>query len=315
VLVGAASDGVRSTVETVAVLLGVAAPLVVAGAGGATYILVRRSLRSVDTIRARVADISSHDLTERVPVPATHDEISALAITMNEMLARIESGQSAQRRFVGDASHELRNPLATVISGLEVGLSHPELFDSELARATLLPEAQRMQSLIDDLLLLARADERGLPLRRDDVDLDDLAAQEIARIRFGTPVAVHADLVPARLAGDRDALSRVLRNLLDNAARHARSLVEVVVRSDQHLVSLSISDDGPGIPAADRVRVFDRFVRLDADRARSGGGSGLGLAIVAEIVAAHHGSVTADDRDGGGAVIKVQLPKGSASSR
>ena len=315
VLVGAGTEGVESTVQTVVVLLGVAAPLVIAGAAAATYILVRRSLRSVDAIRARVADISVHDLSERVPVPTHRDEISALAITMNEMLARIESGQAAQRQFVGDASHELRSPLATVISALEVGVAHPELLTGELARATMLPEARRMQSLVDDLLLLARADERGLPLRRDDVDLDDLAADEIARIRRETPLAVQADLAPAKLTGDRDALLRVLRNVLDNAACHARSLIEVGVRASAQLVWLTVGDDGPGIAVADRLRVFDRFVRLDADRARTGGGAGLGLAIVAEIVAAHGGRVIVDGRAGGGTVIKVQLPRGSESSR
>jgi signal transduction histidine kinase len=315
VLVGAGTESVESTVQTVVVLLGVAAPLVIAGAAAATYILVRRSLRSVDAIRARVADISVHDLSERVPVPTHRDEISALAITMNEMLARIESGQAAQRQFVGDASHELRSPLATVISALEVGVAHPELLTGELARATMLPEARRMQSLVDDLLLLARADERGLPLRRDDVDLDDLAADEIARIRRETPFAVQADLAPAKLTGDRDALLRVLRNVLDNAACHARSLIEVGVRASAQLVWLTVGDDGPGIAVADRLRVFDRFVRLDADRARTGGGAGLGLAIVAEIVAAHGGRVIVDGRAGGGTVIKVQLPRGSESSR
>ena len=202
VLVGAGSEGVESSVKTVLVLLALAAPIVVVGAAGATYALVRRSLRSVDAIRARVAEISAHDLSERVPVPAHRDEVSALAITMNEMLARIEFGHAAQRRFVGDASHELRSPLATVISALEVGVAHPELLDAELTGTTLLPEAWRMQSLIDDLLLLARVDERGLPLRRDDVDLDDLAERELARIGRETSLQIHADLTPARLTGD-----------------------------------------------------------------------------------------------------------------
>lgn len=315
VLVGADTEGAESTVQRVIVLLGIAAPFVIAGAAAATYVLVRRSLRSVDAIRARVSDISVHDLSERVPVPSHGDEISALALTMNEMLARIESGQAAQRQFVGDASHELRSPLATVISAVEVGVVHPELLTGELAQATLLPEARRMQSLVEDLLLLARADERGLPLRRDDVDLDDLAVNEIARIRRETPLAVHADLAPARLTGDRDALLRVLRNVLDNAARHAKSFIEVRVWTSGQWAFLTVSDDGPGIAESDRLRVFDRFVRLDTDRARTGGGTGLGLAIVAEIVAGHGGHVIADERPGAGTVIRVQLPRGSESSR
>jgi signal transduction histidine kinase len=307
-LVGAGTEGVESTVMSVALGLAAAAPIVTAVAAAATYLLVRRSLRSVEAIRVRVAQISASDLAERVPVPRHRDEISALAATMNAMLSRIESGQAAQRRFVGDASHELRSPLATVISALEVGVAHPELLDEELASSTLLPEAHRMRSLVDDLLLLARADERGLTLRRDDVDLDDLAAAEAARLQRETPITLGTDLAPTRLVGDADALSRVLRNLLDNAARHAASRVEVTVRPEPGHACITVEDDGPGIPASDRERVFHRFVRLNTDRARSTGGTGLGLAIVAEIVSAHGGSIQITDRSGGGTVVVVQLP-------
>ena len=315
VLVGADGAGVESTVATVAVLLVIAMPVVVAGAAAATFVLVRRSLRSVEAIRLRVADISAHDLSERVPVPAHRDEVSALAVTMNDMLARVQSGHAAQRRFVGDASHELRSPLSTIISALEVGLTHPDLLKPELVSETVLPEAQRMQTLIDDLLLLARADEHGVPLRTRDVDLDDLAAGEARRLERATAHTVQVDLAPARLTGDPDALARVLRNLLENAVRHAHSRIEVAVGTDDGMVSLRVADDGPGIPADERERVFDRFVRLDSDRSRTGGGSGLGLAIVAEIVAAHGGSVRAGERAGRGAVITVHIPAQDESSR
>jgi signal transduction histidine kinase len=308
VLVGGGSEAVESTMSTAAVVLLGLSPIVVAVTAVATYRLIRRSLRSVDAIRAQVAAISTSDLTERVPVPANRDEISALAVTMNEMLARIEAGHDAQRRFVGDASHELRSPLATIISALEVASAHPELLDQDLATTTLMPEAHRMQYLVEDLLLLARADERGLALRHDEIDLDDLAAGEAERLRRETALAVHTDLTPTRLIGDVGGLSRVLRNLLDNAARHAASRVELVVRPQSGSAVVTVGDDGPGIPEADRARVFDRFVRLDLDRARSGGGTGLGLAIVAEIVAAHHGTVTITDRPGGGTLVTVQLP-------
>jgi signal transduction histidine kinase len=310
VLVGAGSEGVEATVKTVMILLGCASPIVVAVAAGATYFLVGRSMRSVDAIRSRVSAISASDLTERVPVPVTHDEISALAVTMNEMLARIEAGHAAQRRFVGDASHELRSPLATIISALEVAAAHPELLDQELAATTLMPEAHRMQALVEDLLLLARADESGLALRRGDVDLDDLMAGEVQRLRRETTLAIDVELTPTRLVGDADRLSRVFRNLLENAARHAVSRIEVRIHSSSGLAIATVADDGPGIPAADRDRVFDRFVRLDLDRARTGGGAGLGLAIVAEIVAAHDGTVRVNERPGGGASMVVQLPLG-----
>jgi signal transduction histidine kinase len=313
VLVGEGSQVVTSAVKTVVIALAIAAPIVIAVSAGATYMLVARSMRSVDAIRSRVADISASDLAERVPVPQSHDEIAALAETMNEMLTRIEAGHAAQQRFVGDASHELRSPLTTIISALEVAVAHPELLDKELAAGTLIPEAHRMQALVEDLLLLARADERGLAVRREDVDLDDLAADEAQRLRRETSLDVHTDLTPIRLVGDASALSRVLRNLLENAALHAASRIDVAVGSGGGdavlgVAVLSVADDGPGIPAADRDRVFDRFVRLDPDRSRSGGGAGLGLAIVREIVAAHHGSVRVDDRPGGGTRMTVQLP-------
>jgi signal transduction histidine kinase len=308
VLVGEGSQVVTSAVKTVVIALAVAAPIVIAVSAAATYTLVARSMRSVDAIRKRVADISTSDLAERVPVPESRDEIAALANTMNQMLARIEAGHTAQQRFVGDASHELRSPLATIISALEVAVAHPELLDNDLAAGTLIPEAHRMQALVDDLLLLARADERGLVIRREDIDLDDLAAGEAQRLRRETSLAVHTELIPTRLVGDARALSRVLRNLLENAALHAASRIDVAVASGGGDATVSVSDDGPGIPAADRERVFDRFVRLDPDRSRSGGGAGLGLAIVREIVAAHRGSVTVEDRPGGGTRMTIQLP-------
>ncbi|KAA0091397.1 sensor histidine kinase [Mycolicibacterium sp. P1-18] len=313
VLVGAGSEAVESTVKTVLVLLVGAAPVITVVSAAVTYHLVARSLLSVDAIRARVAAISTSDLAERVPVPTNYDEISALAVTMNEMLARIESGHDAQRRFVGDASHELRSPVAAILTALDVVQAHPELLNGEFASATLRPEAQRMESLVEDLLLLARADERRIALQRRDVDLDDVASNEMGRLLRETTMTVVADLAPTRLIGDPSGLSRVLRNLLENAARHATSMVELRVHQDGTNAVVTVGDDGPGIPAAERERVFDRFVRLDSDRSRRGGGAGLGLAIVSEVVAAHGGNVMIGDRPGGGALLVVQLPLGNVA--
>ena len=309
VLVGGGSEAVESTAQTVALLLAGAAPIVIAVAAAASYWLVRRSLRSVDAIRSRVAEISTSDLAERVPVPINRDEISALAVTMNEMLGRIEAGHREQQQFVGDASHELRSPLATIISGLEVAEAHPDLLDATLTTETLLPEAHRMRELIDDLLLLARADERELVLREEEVALDDIAEREATRLRRETEFAIHTDISPTRLIGDPLATSRVLRNLLDNAVRHAKSRIDIDVQSREGNAILTVGDDGPGIAAAERLRVFGRFVRLDSDRSRTGGGSGLGLAIVAEVVAAHRGTVAIEDRPRGGTAITVVLPQ------
>jgi signal transduction histidine kinase len=308
VIVGAGSEAAEHTAAIVAALLAVAAPIIAAVAAVVSYRLVKRSLRSVEAIRARVAEISTSDLAERVPVPPQRDEISALAATMNEMLARVESGHTAQRRFVGDASHELRSPLASIISALEVAQDYPEILDDELRSGTLIPEAHRMQNLLDDLLLLARADERGIVVRTEEVDLDVLAEGEAARLRRETTLDIRLAAEPVSLRGDLTGLGRVLRNLVDNAAKHAGSSIDVEVRRDGPSALMVVSDDGPGIPERDRARVFDRFVRLDSARSRDGGGSGLGLAIVAEIIAAHAGSISIDDRPGGGSRFTVRLP-------
>jgi signal transduction histidine kinase len=244
-------------------------------------------------------------------VPDRRDEISALAVTMNEMLSRLQAGHQAQQRFLGDASHELRSPLTTIISGLEVARAHPELLDAELATNTLLPEAHRMRLLIDDLLVLLRADEHSLMLRKEPVALEELAEVEARRARRSVGCTIHTDISPACLIGDSAALSRVIRNLVDNAVRHAKSRIDIETGSRDGIATISVSDDGPGIAPAERSRVFERFVRLDSDRARSSGGSGLGLAIVAELVAAHGGTVSILDRPGGGTTVNVKLPQHS----
>lgn len=309
VLVGGGIEPIEQMIGTAGQMLAITAPVVAVVAGVVTYLLVRRSLRSVEAIRSRVSAISAFDLGERVPVGRRSDEISALAVTMNNMLARIEAGHAAQRRFVGDASHELRSPLATVVSALEIGATHPDLLDRTLLTNALLPEARRMQTLVENLLLLARADERGLPLRRVETDLDDLATAEAARLKRETTLRIVSDLSAVKAGVDPDGFVRLLRNLADNAARHATSEVTIVVRAEGDNAVVQVIDDGPGIPAAARDKVFERFFRLDADRSRRGGGTGLGLAIVSEIVAAHDGSVSIEDRrSGAGTVVTVQLP-------
>ncbi len=309
VIVGGGSEAVEATARTVALLLACGAPIIVGVAAAATYRLVRQSLQSVDAIRSRVAEISASDLAERVPVPGSSDEISALAVTMNEMLARLEANHRAQQRFVGDASHELRSPLTTIISGLEAAEDHPELLSTGMASTTLLPEAHRMRTLIDDLLLLARADEKRLVSSTHDVSVSDVAEAEVARARQNARCAIHSVITSVQIVGDSTAISRVIRNLLDNAIRHATSRVEVCVGNQDGEAIIAISDDGPGIAPKDRARVLERFVRLDSDRSRSSGGAGLGLAIVAEVVAAHGGAITVGGRLDRGTTIQVSLPQ------
>ena len=308
VLIGAGQDPIDATLVTVAALLALGLPVLVLVAGAATFTLVGRSLRPVEHMRTRVATITSADLSERVPVPTARDEIFRLAQTMNAMLGRIETAHTAQRRFVGDASHELRSPLATVTAALELARDRPQVWDHTLLQETLLPEVERMRALVEDLLLLATADERGVALRIGDVDLDDIIGGEAARLRSLDSFTVRVNVHPVQVRGDATRLARAVRNLADNAARHARSTITLSCAAEHGHAVIAVADDGRGIPAPDRDRVFERFVRLDTGRARAAGGSGLGLAIVTEIVTAHGGTVTVTDAAEGGAKFVLRLP-------
>ncbi len=257
--------------------------------------------------------MSSDDLDRRVSVPATGDEIATLASTMNALLDRLQVARERQLQFVGDASHELRSPLMTILGMLDLARTTDRPLDTATIDTMVLPEAQRLQGMIDDLLLLAKADEHGVPLHVEDVDLDDIVDAEALRLERLGRVEVMAHIEAVRVRGDRDKLTRAVRNIADNAVRHATGRVELSMATDRAggTCSVTIADDGPGIPEPDRVRVFDRFVRLDADRRRASGGSGLGLAIVTEIVRAHEGGVRVDEADSGGAAITITLPLSS----
>ena len=288
----------------------------------ATWWFVGRSLLPVERIRTKVASITASELSARVPVPAAQDEVARLAKTMNAMLDRLESAVGAQRRFVADASHELRSPLATARAALDLLATSPLSAEAGSTVALAQQETQRLGALVEDLLLLARADENGLsPVdavqdgsrpagrrRTTDVDLDDLVDAERHRLASQDGPAVTARIAPVRVRGDAGQLARALRNLVDNAARHASSKVGISVELAGEFAVIEVVDDGPGIPAADRDRVFDRFVRLDESRERGAGGTGLGLAIVREIVSVHGGTVTISDAPTGGALFRVQLP-------
>ena len=279
-------ENVHEAVDTVFHLVLIGIPLLVLITGIVTYLAAGRALRPVEAIRARVA--TTRDPSVRVPVPPARDEVGRLAETMNEMLARLQAGQAVQRRFVADASHELRSPLATIATGLELLArdSSGPAADRDTVTA-LRGETARLGRLVDALLLLARADESGLRPRFEDVDLDEVAEAE--RLRPAGRIVPRIEAAHVRVVGDRGQLAQVVRNLVDNACRHARSTV--VVRCGlPGYAALDVADDGPGVPPDQRARVFERFVRLDDARARADGGAGLGLAIVAEVVAAHGGA-------------------------
>jgi signal transduction histidine kinase len=296
------------------VLLAIGGPIVLALVAFVTYRLVGAALRPVEHIRARVASVTSGKLAERIPVPSAHDEVARLAVTMNDMLDRLEAGQTAQRRFVSDASHELRSPLTTIIAALEIADARPELLDRSVVEESLLPEAQRMQRLVEDLLLLARADEHTGTEHEIDIDLDDVIYAEADRLSAITDLRVTSSASPVRISGDPRAVTRLVRNLVDNSIRHARNEIRLECGQLDGVAQIIVEDDGPGIPPAERHRIFDRFVRLDSPRSRESGGAGLGLAIVAEIAAAHHGTVTITEPTPGGTRFDVRFPLAADNS-
>ncbi|GAB2875849.1 sensor histidine kinase [Streptomyces mayteni] len=281
-------------------------PLVLALVAVVTWLVTRRALGPVEGIRREMAAIThSEDLSRRVPEPASRDEIGRLARTTNETLAALESSVERQRRFVADASHELRSPIASLRTQLEVGEAHPELLDVPGA----VQDTVRLQVLAADLLLLARLDAGERPVTGA-VRIDRLVADEL-RQRTGDRLPIDVgDLPELTVAGSRGQLVRVLGNLLDNAQRHATERVRVTLRGEGDEAVLEVADDGTGVPAEDRERIFERFVRLDDARSRDEGGAGLGLAIARDVATRHGGTLTVSPAPEGGALFTLRLPAG-----
>ncbi len=308
VVVARALVDVLDTTTVVTRLLIIGLPVLLVVVAITTWFAVGRALAPVEAIRREVDEISAAQLHRRVPQPAADDEIGRLAATMNRMLERLESARNSQRRFVSDASHELRSPITTIRQHAEVAVAHPDRTTARELAEVVLAEQRRMQRLVEDLLLLARADEH-VPLSRAPIDLDDLAFEEGHRLRSTTPLQVDTSGVgAARVLGDADALRRVLRNLGENAARHASSRIDIALGDRRGDVVLTVDDDGSGIPESERDRALGRFVRLDTARSRDEGGSGLGLSIVDEVAHAHGGSISISQSPLGGARIQVTLP-------
>ncbi len=305
--------------QTFAWLLAIGVPVLLVLACGTVWLVTGHALRPVEQIRAAVTAITSADLSQRVPEPGTDDEISRLARTMNDMLARLDDAAARQRRFVADASHELRSPLTAIRTGLEVGLAHPDRAPWPQIAGRAVRQSQRLEQLIAGLLVLAKADAHELAARRQPVDLAAL----LADLRAATPApGISIDLaVPpgTTTTGNPEDLSRMFRNLLDNAVRYARHRVLITVRitgaARPDGVVVEIADDGPGIPAEERERVFGRFVRLDASREQASGSAGLGLAIAREIATAHGATIVLTEAPGGGtrAVVTVGSTAGAAT--
>ncbi|MGW1719015.1 ATP-binding protein [Streptomyces sp. NPDC002156] len=300
VYAGAPLSAEQSAVSTALTVMLIGFPLLLGVVAGVTWLVTRRALRPVEGIRAEMAEsTASEDLARRVPVPDTHDEVARLARTTNETLAALETSVERQRRFVADASHELRSPIASLRTQLEVGAAHPELLDVEGA----VEDTVRLQRLAADLLLLARLDagERPADAR---FDLAEVVREQVeGRVGVTLETAVSVEV-----GGSRGQLGRLVANLLDNAQRHARSAVTVDVRREGEWVVVEVADDGDGVPEADRERVFERFVRLDDARSRDDGGAGLGLAIARDVAVRHGGTLTVREAATGGALFGLRLP-------
>jgi signal transduction histidine kinase len=287
-----------------------ALPPVLIGAVAISWLLIGRTLRPVERMRAEAAEITGSDLHRRIPEPASHDEIGRLARTLNTMLARLEDSATRQRRFVADASHELRTPLASVRTSLEVGLAHPDRAPWPELAGRAVTETARMQHLVDALLLLARADDNALEHHHEPLDLATVARTAVDTASARIPVEVKAT-ENVHVMGDPDQLVRLIRNLLDNADRHATTSVSLTVTADAGDAVIQVTDDGPGIDPADRDRVFDRFVRLETARTRNAGnttGTGLGLPIARDIATAHGGTITITGSRGTTFTVRLPAP-------
>jgi signal transduction histidine kinase len=277
-------------------------PLLVGGMALLAWRVVGATLRPVEDLRTGAERITVAQHSDRLPVPEGGDEIHRLAVTLNQMLDRLESSRARQRAFVADAAHELRSPLANLRVQLEVTQQHGGALPVE----DLLADIERLTRLVDDLLILARADAPPRSIV-EPVDLHEVTSAAVARYSTArVPVALSSS-GPLCVDGDPLALDRIIANLVDNGVRHASSSVRVTLSRSGGSALLAVSDDGPGIPPADRERVFERFTRLDDARTRDGGGAGLGLAIVRDLVQRHGGTVQLQDASPGARVV-VTLP-------
>jgi signal transduction histidine kinase len=296
---------IDNSVGTLRAALWLGLPLLVLAAGVMTWFITGRTLAPVAVMTRRVRELSSTNLDARVPVPPTDDEIALLARTMNDMLDRLEKASVKQRQFVSDASHELRSPVASIRAQLETALRYPDDVDWPSVAGIVLAEDDRLDHLVGNLLAMARLEE-GRYGPRSEVDLDDLVMAQVPRM-----TGVHVDLSgvsAGRVWGNRDELTSVIRNLLDNGARHAASSLAVTVREEGPWVVLTVTDDGEGIPADERDQVFERFARLQEGRARDEGGTGLGLSLTKRIVEHHGGRIHVEEGSTGGARFVVSLP-------
>ena len=273
--------------------------------------VIGRALQPVEALRSAAARISGTDADEELPVPVARDEISALAVTLNQMLARLSQARNRQRSFVSDAAHELRSPVASMQMQLEIAERGADPRPAAILAADVLIDLQRLTTIVEDLLTLAKSDAGDVPVRSVPTDVRELTLHYVDRVEQSADVTLEVRPGPAvQMHTDPDKLGRAFRNLLENALRYAKSRVIVDVSAGPSLLLISVVDDGPGIPVADRDRVFERFTRLTEARDRESGGAGLGLAIAAELVAHLEGTITlSDGPNGRGLRAELRCPR------
>ncbi len=308
VVAGAETETIGQSVSRLANLFVIAVPILSGLVGALVWLLAGRILEPVEAIRFQASAISGTTLDERVPVPETKDEIHDLAVTMNEMLGRLQGHDRSMRQFSSDASHELKSPVANIRTLVDTAAVNDPSWTP--VRQQLVGETNRLSGLVDNLLYLSTHNEEASTSDAgtftEDVQLDELLFAEAELVAATGRVAIDLHNVnPVQVRGSSRDLQRLVRNLVDNAARHAENKVRFSTLETSTSIDLAIDDDGPGVAASDRDRIFDRFTRLDEARARDTGGSGLGLAIVSQIASDHHATVSVDDSTLGGASFRV----------
>jgi signal transduction histidine kinase len=301
-------EDIEETVGTATGVLTLGLAVLVLVLCGVMWVVIGRTLAPVEAIRRQASEITARRLNRRVTEPVQQDEIGRLASTVNLMLDRLEDSADRQQRFVADAAHELRSPVASLRTQLETAEVGPPGDDSAVSVPDLLHETLRIQAMVERLLLLARTDAGDLASQLSTVDLDDTVFEAVSSLVSPRVPLDLSGVAPAQVVGDAYLLEQVVRNLVENAVRHAAHSVRVRLERGLSDVVLTVEDDGPGVPEERREEVFDRFTRLDAARDRHGGGVGLGLAIAAEVVQVHHGRIRVDRSELGGACFRVELP-------
>jgi len=310
----------QQQLREIVVVLVLGLPLIVILAGVGGYVLARRALAPIDHLAAEARRITAERLDQRLSVPNEKDEIGRLAAVINDTFARLDASFGQLRRFTADASHELRTPLAVIRSIGEMGLRDTRApAEYKEAIGSMLEEVDRLTRLVDTLLRLSRGDAGTIRLSLDILDLGDLARDVAASLGIlaeerqqQLEVAAEANV---RVSADRVVLRDAITNVVHNAITYgpAGSTIAMRVEADAVEAALSVADEGPGIPAEHRERIFDRFYRIDEGRSRASGGAGLGLAIARWAVEANGGRISLAS-SGTGSVFRITLPRSSVFS-